>query len=166
MVASTRTQVEYDARRSEVLTKSGFHVIRFWNSDVLQKIDDVLAKFSGTCKRHPSPRPSPASGRGVKAVALSILIPLRPSVTMSALDLRFARYLPNTIMVFQDQFKNHILPDKVHILNVAFLVPRMRKEFGGCAGNISYNLKLLGGHPVPMGTVGQDFGPYREHFTK
>ena len=72
----------------------------------------------------------------------------------------------DTIMVFQDQFKNHILPDKVHILNVAFLVPRMRKEFGGCAGNISYNLKLLGGHPVPMGTVGQDFGPYREHFTK
>jgi len=72
----------------------------------------------------------------------------------------------DTIMVFPDQFKNHILPDKVHILNVSFLVPRMRKEFGGCAGNISYNLKLLGGHPVPMGTVGQDFGPYREHFTK
>jgi len=72
----------------------------------------------------------------------------------------------DTIMVFQDQFKNHILPDKVHILNVSFLVPRMRKEFGGCAGNISYNLKLLDGHPVPMGTVGQDFGPYREHFTK
>ena len=72
----------------------------------------------------------------------------------------------DTIMVFQDQFKNHILPDKVHILNVAFLVPRMRKEFGGCAGNISYNLKLLGGHPVPMGTVGQDFGPYRAHFEK
>jgi len=70
----------------------------------------------------------------------------------------------DTIMVFQDQFKNHILPDKVHILNVSFLVPRMRKEFGGCAGNISYNLKLLDGEPVPMGTVGQDFGPYRTHF--
>jgi adenosine kinase len=70
----------------------------------------------------------------------------------------------DTIMVFQDQFKNHILPDKVHILNVSFLVPRMRKEFGGCAGNISYNLKLLDGEPVPMGTVGQDFGPYRAHF--
>ena len=70
----------------------------------------------------------------------------------------------DTIMVFQDQFKNHILPDKVHMLNVAFLVPRMRKEFGGCAGNISYNLKLLGGEPLPMGTVGQDFAPYREHF--
>jgi adenosine kinase len=67
-------------------------------------------------------------------------------------------------MVFQDQFKNHILPDKVHILNVSFLVPRMRREFGGCAGNIAYNLKLLGGNPVPMATVGQDFGPYREHF--
>jgi adenosine kinase len=51
----------------------------------------------------------------------------------------------DTIMVFPDQFKNHILPDKVHILNVSFLVPRMRREFGGCAGNIAYNLKLLGG---------------------
>ena len=70
----------------------------------------------------------------------------------------------DTIMVFQDQFKNHILPDKVHILNVSFLVPRMRREFGGCAGNIAYNLKLLGGKPIPMATVGQDFGPYREHF--
>lgn len=70
----------------------------------------------------------------------------------------------DTIMVFPDQFKNHILPDKVHILNVSFLVPRMRREFGGCAGNIAYNLKLLGGDPIPMGTVGQDFGPYREWF--
>ena len=70
----------------------------------------------------------------------------------------------DTIMVFQDQFKNHILPDKVHILNVSFLVPRMRREFGGCAGNIAYNLKLLGGNPIPMATVGQDFTPYREHF--
>ena len=70
----------------------------------------------------------------------------------------------DTIMVFPDQFKNHILPDKVHILNVSFLVPRMRREFGGCAGNIAYNLKLLGGDPIPMATVGQDFGPYRDHF--
>ena len=64
----------------------------------------------------------------------------------------------DTIMVFQDQFKNHILPDKVHMLNVSFLVPRMRREFGGCAGNIAYNLKLLGDDPLPMATVGQDFG--------
>jgi adenosine kinase len=70
----------------------------------------------------------------------------------------------DTIMVFQDQFKNHILPDKVHILNVSFLVPRMRREFGGCAGNIAYNLKLLGGTPIPMATVGQDFAAYRAHF--
>jgi adenosine kinase len=68
--------------------------------------------------------------------------------------------------VFPDQFKNHILPDKVHILNVSFLVPRMRREFGGCAGNIAYNLKLLGGDPIPMATVGQDFGPYREYFSE
>src|SRR3546814_11132418 len=70
----------------------------------------------------------------------------------------------DTIMVFPDQFKNHILPDKVHILNVSFLVPRMRREFGGCAGNIASNLKLLGGDPTPMATVGQDFAPYRENF--
>jgi adenosine kinase len=54
----------------------------------------------------------------------------------------------------------------VHILNVSFLVPRMRREFGGCAGNIAYNLKLLGGDPIPMATVGQDFGPYRDYFTE
>ena len=69
----------------------------------------------------------------------------------------------DTIMVFPERFRDHILPDQVHILNVAFTVPRMRREFGGVAGNISYNLKLLGGDPYPMGTVGQDFRPYREH---
>ena len=66
----------------------------------------------------------------------------------------------DTIMVFKDQFKNHILPDKLHILNVAFLVPDMRREFGGCAGNIAYNLKLLGGDPLIMATVGEDHQPY------
>ena len=69
----------------------------------------------------------------------------------------------DTIMVFPGQFKEHILPDKVHILNVAFLVPEMRREFGGVAGNISYNLRLLGGNPYPMATVGDDFGPYQHH---
>jgi len=68
----------------------------------------------------------------------------------------------DTIMVFHDQFKNHILPDKVHILNVSFLVPQLRREFGGCAGNIAYNLKLLGGKGLPMGTVGRDFDPYAQ----
>lgn len=72
----------------------------------------------------------------------------------------------DTIMVFHDRFKNHILPDKVHILNVAFHVPEMRREFGGCAANIAYNLKLLGGDPMPMGTVGTDFGPYAEWLDK
>ncbi|MDP2028568.1 MAG: carbohydrate kinase family protein [Thiobacillus sp.] len=66
----------------------------------------------------------------------------------------------DSIMVFQDHFKNHILPDKIHMLNVSFLVPEMRREFGGCAGNIAYNLKLLGGEPVIMATVGDDFGAY------
>jgi len=68
----------------------------------------------------------------------------------------------DTIMVFPDRFRHHILPDKVHILNVSFLVPEMRREFGGCAGNIAYNLKLLGGDPLPMATVGSDFGIYAE----
>ncbi len=71
-------------------------------------------------------------------------------------------YAFDNIMVFHDRFKNHILPDKVHMLNVSFLVPEMRREFGGCAGNIAYNLKLLGGEPLPMATVGSDFGPYAE----
>ncbi len=66
----------------------------------------------------------------------------------------------DTIMVFPDQFKKHILPEQIHILNVAFLVPDMRREYGGCAGNIAYNLKLLGGHPLIMATVGDDFDPY------
>lgn len=68
----------------------------------------------------------------------------------------------DTIMVFNDKFKNHILPDQVHILNVSFLVPDLRREFGGCAGNIAYNLKLLGGEPMIMATVGNDFAPYAE----
>jgi adenosine kinase len=68
----------------------------------------------------------------------------------------------DTIMVFEDRFKNHILPDKVHMLNVAFLVPTLNRAFGGCAGNIAYNHKMLGGDPLPMAAVGQDFEPYRE----
>ena len=66
----------------------------------------------------------------------------------------------DTIMVFGDRFKNHILPEQIHILNVAFLVPDMRREFGGCAGNIAYNLTLLGGEPLIMATVGDDSAPY------
>ncbi len=66
----------------------------------------------------------------------------------------------DTIMVFHDRFKNHILPEQIHILNVAFLVPDMRREYGGCAGNIAYNLRLLGGDPLIMATVGDDSGPY------
>ncbi len=68
----------------------------------------------------------------------------------------------DTILLFQDRFKAHILPDKLHIINVAFYVPEMRREFGGCAANIAYGLKLLGERGVPMATVGDDFAPYRE----
>ncbi len=72
----------------------------------------------------------------------------------------------DTIMVFRDRFKNHILPDQLHILNVAFLVPDLRREFGGCAGNIAYNLGLLGGEPLIMATVGDDYLPYDERLKK
>lgn len=72
----------------------------------------------------------------------------------------------DNIMLFDGHFKDHILPDKVHILNVAFLVPELRREFGGCAGNIAYNLKLLGGEGHAMGTVGHDFDPYAEWMDK
>ena len=68
----------------------------------------------------------------------------------------------DTIMVFEGRFKEHILPDKIHMLNVSFLVPHMRREFGGCAGNIAYNLRLLGDAGYPMATVGHDFAPYAQ----
>ena len=68
----------------------------------------------------------------------------------------------DTILQFPDRFKAHILPDKIHILNVSFLVPDMRREFGGCAANIAYSLALLGDRGVPMATAGDDFQPYRE----
>jgi adenosine kinase len=68
----------------------------------------------------------------------------------------------DTILLFQDRFKNHILPDKLHLLNVAFYVPEMRREYGGCAANIAYGLKLLGERGVTMATVGDDFTPYRD----
>ena len=72
----------------------------------------------------------------------------------------------DNIMVFQGRFKEHILPDQIHILNVAFLVPELRREFGGCAGNIAYNLKLLGGDPLIMATVGTDAPPYYERLQR
>ncbi|MDD2686604.1 MAG: carbohydrate kinase family protein [Gallionella sp.] len=72
----------------------------------------------------------------------------------------------DTIMVFKDQFKKHILPEQIHILNVAFLVPEMRREYGGCAGNIAYNLNLIGGKPLIMATVGDDFAPYAARLEK
>jgi adenosine kinase len=66
----------------------------------------------------------------------------------------------DTIMVFPDRFRNHLLPDQLHILNVCFLTPEMRREFGGTAGNIAYNLKQLGGDPLVMAAVGEDSEPY------
>jgi adenosine kinase len=72
----------------------------------------------------------------------------------------------DTIMVFPERFCEHILPDKIHMLNVAFLVPELRREFGGCAGNIAYNLKLLGDAGYPMATAGRDFEPYGQWMAK
>ena len=72
----------------------------------------------------------------------------------------------DTIMVFPDRFRNHLLADQLHILNVCFLTPEMRREFGGTATNIGYNLKLLGEDPLVMGTVGEDIGPYLERLEK
>jgi adenosine kinase len=69
----------------------------------------------------------------------------------------------DTILVFPDQFRKHILPDQIHILNVCFVAPTLRREFGGCAGNIAYNLRLLGDDPAIMATVGHDFEPYSRH---
>ncbi len=67
----------------------------------------------------------------------------------------------DSIMVFDGKFREHILPDKIHMLSVSFLVPKLRREFGGCAGNIAFNLRLLGETGHAMGMVGHDFGPYR-----
>jgi len=73
----------------------------------------------------------------------------------------------DTVMVFEGRFREHILPERIHLLNVSFLAPVMRRNFGGCAGNIAHNLKLLGGDGLIMATVGHDFAPYetwlREH---
>jgi adenosine kinase len=70
----------------------------------------------------------------------------------------------DTIMVFPDRFSRHILADQTHMLSVSFMVSEMRREFGGCAGNIAYNLRGIGGDPVVMATLGQDGGPYRARF--
>ncbi len=68
----------------------------------------------------------------------------------------------DSIMRFEGRFRDHILPEQIHILNVSFLVPQLRREFGGCAGNIAYNMRLLGDVGAPMATVGRDFDPYRQ----
>ena len=72
----------------------------------------------------------------------------------------------DSIMLFEDRFKNHIIPDQIHNLNLAFLVPHMRRELGGCAGNIAYTLHHLGGKPVVMATVGDDHKPYTDRMTQ
>jgi adenosine kinase len=88
---------------------------------------------------------------------MSDLLPERPRKVLVCGSVAY-----DTIMVFDGRFREHILPEQLHILNVAFLVPQLRREFGGCAGNIAYNLTLLGDPAVPMATVGRDFAPYQE----
>jgi adenosine kinase len=70
----------------------------------------------------------------------------------------------DTILTFMGDFSEQILPDQIHKLNVSFFVPGMRKEYGGCAGNIAYALRQLGGDPLPMGEVGADASDYLSHF--
>ena len=72
----------------------------------------------------------------------------------------------DNIMLFRGRFGEQILPDKVHILNVAFEVPEFRREFGGCAGNIAYNLALLGDRPLMLAAAGSDFAPYRKRMER
>jgi len=72
----------------------------------------------------------------------------------------------DSIMVFNDYFKNHILPDQIHKLSVSFYVPELKRNFGGTAGNIAYNLSLLNTSPLVMATVGEDFQPYVERLSK
>src|SRR4029077_12409639 len=109
--------------------------------------------------------------RGAHAGSVRARRPARGVCASAALEMSGARpgralicgsMAYDTIMVFGDRFANHILPDKIHLLNVSFLVPQLRREDGGCAGNIAYNLKLLGDVGCPMATVGRDFGPYQE----
>ena len=66
----------------------------------------------------------------------------------------------DTILQFPDRFDSHLPPGRAEVISVCFTAPKMRREFGGCAGNIAYTLRLLGGGPLPMATVGRDFGPY------
>lgn len=72
----------------------------------------------------------------------------------------------DNIMTFEGRFADQILPDQLHILNVSFFVPTMRRDFGGCAGNIAYALKLLGGEPLTMAAIGQDGGEYIERMKR
>ncbi len=99
---------------------------------------------------HLFPVPAPTGGTGAATLTLSRKALICGSIAY------------DTIMVFEGRFKQHILPDKIHMLNVSFLVPHLRREFGGCAGNIAYNLRLLGDAGYPMATVGRDFGPYAD----
>ena len=71
----------------------------------------------------------------------------------------------DSIMSFEGRFAEQILPDQLHILNVSFLVPALRRDFGGCAGNIAYSLKALGGTPLPMATLGTDAADYLKRLT-
>ena len=85
---------------------------------------------------------------------------LDPGIRMAALVCGSLAF--DTVMVYPGRFRDQILPDKIHMLNVSFLVPTLRRYFGGCAGNIAYNLKLLECDGHAMGAVGHDFGPYRD----
>src|SRR4051812_32961928 len=104
--------------------------------------------------RWPSRLPRVAAASRATDCSLSIPDPLPKQHTMAAVICGSLAF--DTIMTFEGRFAQQILPDQLHILNVSFLVPALRRDFGGCAGNIAYALKKLGGVPLPMATLGTD----------
>src|SRR5438045_1475289 len=113
---------------------------------------------TGKCSCATYPRRCPCRGASSSSSARSAA----RTMPDSARTLVCGSLALDTIMVFPDRFARHILPEQTHMLSVSFLVGEMRREWGGCAGNIAYNLKALGGEPVVMATIGGDDRAYPE----
>ena len=134
-------------------------VIELLNSAVEATVDRIGVE------RHPLSGNRQGARLGCRVRRVHAPVPqLAPGARMAALICGSLAY--DTVMVYPGRFRDHILPDKIHLLNVSFVVPTLRRNFGGCAGNIAYNLRLLDCPGHAMGTVGHDFGPYREWMTQ
>src|ERR1700674_5325056 len=117
---------------------------------------------TGKCSCATCPRPCRYRGASSSLSAISAVRTMPDSVRSAPRTLICGSLALDTIMVFPDRFARHILPGNAHVLSVAFQIGEMRREWGGCAGNIAYNLRCLGGEPVVMATVGDDGGAYVE----